>query len=76
MTETHFSYWLMGIFELNTVQSLSREQIVLIAEHLNLVENKSELSYWLKGFLTAKSTELNKEDIRLIVEQLNHQFLT
>lgn len=66
----------MGLFELNTVTHLSREQVVLITEHLNLVENKSELSYWLKGFLTAKNSELNKEDISLIVEQLKHQFLT
>lgn len=74
MTETHFSYWLMGVFELNRVQFLSKNQNILINQHLDLVENKGEFSYWLKGFFAAKKSDLNKEDIKLIVDKLKEQF--
>lgn len=74
MTETHFSYWLMGVFELNKIQQLSRNQNILISQHLDLVEGKGEFSYWLKGFFAARNAELLKEDLHLIVDKLKEQF--
>jgi len=37
MTPEHFCYWLQGYFELCEEDNLTKEQIKMIREHLNLV---------------------------------------
>jgi hypothetical protein len=40
MTERDFCYWLQGFIELNGIEALSKEQVKIIQEHLQLVLNK------------------------------------
>ena len=40
MTERDFCYWLQGFIELNGIEALSKEQVKIIQEHLQLVLDK------------------------------------
>lgn len=52
MNEFNFCYWLMGMFELGETKTISEKQVLLISEHLKLVEeNKYKFCSWLKGAL-------------------------
>lgn len=52
MNEFQFCYWLMGMFELGNVKTISEKQVLLISEHLKLVEeSKYKFCSWLKGAL-------------------------
>jgi len=40
MNEEQFCYWLQGFFEMTEADTLSKKQILMIKEHLNLVFTK------------------------------------
>ena len=40
MTPENYCYWLQGLFELTNSEELSKEQVVVIKEHLQLVFTK------------------------------------
>lgn len=40
MSEKNFCYWLQGFFEMTEADTLSKKQILMIKEHLNLVFTK------------------------------------
>lgn len=40
MTPDNFAYWLNGFFELSNSQELTKEQVAIIKEHLQLVFQK------------------------------------
>lgn len=40
MDEKSFCYWLNGFFEMSEAEVLSKKQVLMIKEHLNLVFNK------------------------------------
>lgn len=42
MTSRDFTYWLRGYLELSETESLTKEQLAMIKEHLNLVFKQEE----------------------------------
>lgn len=40
MNNVNFVYWLKGFFELTNAEELTKEQVVMIKEHLDLCLNK------------------------------------
>ncbi len=40
MSEKNFCYWLQGFFEMTEADMLSKKQVLMIKEHLNLVFTK------------------------------------
>lgn len=40
MTPENFCYWLQGFFEISGTTELTKEQVVMIEEHLQLIFNK------------------------------------
>ena len=40
MNERDFAYWLQGFFELTDTDNLTKEQVAVIKQHLNLVFKK------------------------------------
>ena len=53
----------MGVFELGNPKEFSNKQLVLISEHLKLVEFRNQtFCNWLDGFLDANGLEGMKED--------------
>ncbi len=40
MSEKNFCYWLQGFFEMTEADTLSKKQVLMIKEHLNLVFTK------------------------------------
>lgn len=46
MTPENFSYWLKGFFELSNTDDITKEQVLMIKEHLSLVfEQKTKNPY-------------------------------
>ncbi len=77
MTETHFCYWLQGIFELLKPKSLSHEQVICIKQHLDLVTSKKgKFCNWLEGFFEVKGIDAWKStDLEKIQNSLSLEFL-
>jgi hypothetical protein len=79
MSEFQFCYWLMGVFELGELKTINAKQLVLIREHLNLVEDKKyRFCSWLSGFLfnMEENISLNEKATKLILDNLSNEFLT
>lgn len=76
MNEFQFCYWLMGIFELGEPTSFNEKQILLITEHLKLVEIREyNFCNWLDGFLTSNdSNYLNSNKLSIILTNLQKEF--
>lgn len=43
MNERDFAYWLQGFFELTDTDNLTKEQVAVIKQHLNLVFKKETI---------------------------------
>lgn len=76
MNEFQFCYWLMGVFELGNPKEFSNKQLVLISEHLKLVEFRNyTFCNWLDGFLDANGLEGMREDkLMKVLEKLRYEF--
>lgn len=76
MLEFHFCYWLMGVFELGQLKRLNPKQLILIKEHLNLVEIRQySFCNWLEGFLDANGLEyMPEQKVDKMLEKLRLEF--
>ena len=76
MSEFQYCYCLMGIFELGNVKQLNSKQLLLIKEHLNLVENREYFfCNWLEGVLDMNELEnMSEKNTMLILNTLRKEF--
>ena len=76
MSEFQYCYWLMGIFELGNVKQLNPKQLLLIKEHLNLVENREYFfCNWLEGVLDMNELEnMSEKNTMIILNTLRKEF--
>ena len=76
MSEFQYCYWLMGIFELGNVKQLNSKQLLLIKEHLNLVENREYFFFiLLEGVLDMNELEnMSEKNTMLILNTLRKEF--
>lgn len=70
----YFYYWLQGWLELEDPKKISKKQIEMIKEHINLVQDKDYFIGWLDSLLTYK-TKIDTKTIELIKEKSNNNFL-
>ena len=77
MNEFQFCYWLMGVFELGKLKELNSKHLVLINEHLKLVEYREHtFSNWLEGVLDMKELEhMSKDKTEKVLQKLRQEFL-
>lgn len=76
MNEFQYCYWLMGIFELGKPQSFTSHQVLLIQEHLQLVQHRQYIfCNWLEGFLDANGSKpLEYLQLQTILIKLQLEF--
>lgn len=77
MTSFTFCYWLQGYFELFEAQTVSKEQVQIIKQHLDIVQNKQGVfCNWLDGYLDIKGVDdWNEIQTQKIKIKLSEEFL-
>lgn len=76
MTQFTFCYWLQGYFELFDTQTVSKEQVEIIKQHLDIVQNKEGVfCNWLDGYLDIKGLDKwNETQTQKIKIKLSEEF--
>lgn len=80
MKSIEFMYWLQGYFEVCEVETLTKDQLVKVKNHLKMAEitdkeNVLPFCTWLKGFLDSVETEVPTANQTIkIKNKLNNLF--
>jgi hypothetical protein len=80
MKSIEFMYWLQGYFEVSDSESLTKEQVQKVRNHLKMAEiteGREQLPFchWLNGVLDMiPSNEMTKEQCSVIKNKLNFVF--
>lgn len=81
MKSRDFCYWLQGFFELSEIDSLSVEQVSIVARHLAMVvvhegDRRMSFCHWLDGVLSMhEKSRLDEKATALVRSKLNEVFL-
>lgn len=78
MNNFNFCYWLQGYFELSESNSVPKETVSVIQEHLAIVQPKNGVfCSWLEGYLDMVGVDAWSEEVtKKIRAKLSNEFLT